>query len=139
MELVDTNQYSSPVNEYEFYKAQIGSWLPLGLPEDPVSSLPPAGLETTLAARGEAPQITTVQGIWNSITTFAESAGNTLESGIKGAYGKVKEAAGTVYDDVSSPVSSAFDNIYWKVIIAAVVVGGVIYFAGRSGAVRISR
>jgi len=120
------------------YGQKIESYLPLGLPPDPVSQLPPPGLETTLAASGSSPYISSLQGVWDSITSASESAAKAVESGITKVYGKVKQGVGTVYDDVTNPVGSLVENAYWKILLGVVVVGVAVYYIGKTGAVKVS-
>ena len=125
------------------YGKKIESFLPLGLPPDPLPKTPPAGLESTIGAIPEAGWTLSLSNAWNGIVSSSESAVQGLyESGkkvVRGVYEDAKDAAGNVYDDLTKPVSSFIDNAYWKIILAAVVVGGVIYFAGKSGALRVTR
>ena len=124
---------------YEALKGSIQSYLPLGLPPDPSPSTLPPGLETTQGAVSTMDYLfPEVSYVWDAVKRNSESAADYVEQGIKDAYGATKNAIGTVYDDVTKPLSSAVDNVYWKVILAAVVVGGVIYFAGKSGAVKVN-
>jgi len=121
----------------------IANYLPLGLPPDPVSSLPPQGLQGVMYSQPSSPMISSLQGVWENITTFSESAiknvYKTTKGAVKEVYDDGKQLVGDAYDSVSNPVGSFLDNVYWKVILAVVVIGGVVYFAGKSGAVRVSR
>lgn len=125
------------------YGKKIESFLPLGLPPDPMPKTPPPGLESTIGAIPSAGWTESLENAWNGIVSSSESAVQGLyESGkkvVRGVYEDAKDAAGDVYDDLTKPVGSLLDNVYWKVILAVVVVGGVVYFAGKSGALRISR
>lgn len=124
---------------YEALKGSIQSYLPLGLPPDPSPSTLPPGLETTQGAVSTMDYLfPEVSYVWDAVKRNSESAADYVEQAIEGAYDKTKHAVGTVYDDLSAPISGAVDNLYWKIIIAAVVVGGVIYFAGKSGAVKVN-
>lgn len=119
-------------------KDLIRDYLPMGLPADPVSSMPPPGLESTVAANPGTPFISSLQEYWDVIKNDSESAVNYLKGAVETGYETVKGGIGTVYDDITKPVSSIIDNAYWKIILAVVVVGGVIYFAGKSGALRVN-
>lgn len=122
----------------------------IGIPRDPVGNTPVYGLETTSAAVQEAPPISTFDRLWGAIKQDSSGllhgigdAGKNAYGGIsditKTVYGDVKSAAGTVYDDVSKPLSGIIGSAYTYIIVAVVVLGGVIYFAGKSGALRVSR
>lgn len=122
----------------------------MGFPADPVSSSPPSGLQTTTAAIQSAPPISTFDSIWNTIKqdstgilSYAEDEAKNAYGGIKdvGAtvYGDIKSGAGTLYDDVSKPISGIISSAYTYIIVAVVVIGGIIYFAGKSGALRVTR
>lgn len=122
----------------------------LGLPQDPVSTSAPAGLESAATADTAPPPIAGGQSsFWDTIQTDAASAVRGVETGIKNAYGGLKDVTKTVYGDVSSgvgtvvsdvttPVANAEKSLYWYLIGAVVVIGGVIYFAGKSGAVHVN-
>lgn len=122
---------------YEELKGSLQSYLPLGLPPDPSPMYVP-GLETTSGAVSTPSLFPSVQDVWDNITRNAESAADYVEQGIEAVYKKGKSAAGTVYDDLSKPLNTAIDNAYWKIILAAIVVGGVVYFAGKGGAIKVS-
>lgn len=120
------------------FMGSVQSYLPLGLPPDPSPKSLPAGLETTSGAVSSFNLFPEVTLAWDAITRNSESAADYVEQGIKSIYGKGKEAVGSVYDDLSAPVTSVVDNLYWKIILAAVVVGGVVYFAGKGGALKVN-
>lgn len=116
---------------------------------DPQGNSLPPGFETTPQAVSTPPPVTTGAGWWDTIKNDAAGAVGWAEDEAKNAYGGVKNVAstvygdissgvGTVYDDVARPVESALTATYWYTIFAVVVLGGVIYFAGKSGALRIS-
>lgn len=125
------------------------AFVPIGLPADPQAGYIPPGLETTTASISPAPAISTAQSFWDVIAqdsrgalNWVEEEGSAAASGVKNAvvsgYGGVKSAVGTVVADVTSPVASALDNVYWKIIIAVVVIGGALYFIGKGGAVKVN-
>lgn len=126
------------MSDYEALKGSIQSYLPLGLPADPAPKTLPPGLESTQGAVSNFNLFPELTFAWDQITRNSESAADYLQQGIESAYGTVKKGLGTVYDDISAPVTSAVDNLYWKIIIAAVVVGGVVYFAGKGGAIKVN-
>lgn len=118
---------------------------PMGLPPDPWSNLVP-GLESTVYAQTPDYKITSVQGVWDSITNFSESTVRQTETLARDVYGGLKDitktvygdarsAVGTVIDDVTEPLGSTVKNLYWYMILGLIVVGGVVYFAGKSGAI----
>jgi hypothetical protein len=116
----------------------------MGLPADPVSSQPPAGFESSLAADPPKPTISSVaQGIWDEIKQDSTSAVSAVYGGTKKVvatvYEDVASGVGTVVNDVASPVKTALSSTYWYLLGAVAVLGAVIYFAGKSGALRISR
>jgi len=130
---------------------------PIGLPVDPNSSLPPAGLESTASAISSAPNISSSQGIWGTITsdfsagfTYIEDAASSAASAVEAVpgeiYGGAKSVVSTVYTDVKSgvttvvsdvekPIAGALSNIYMYVIGAVVILAGAIYFIGKGGAI----
>lgn len=124
---------------YEQLKGSIQTYLPLGLPPDPSPYTIPPGLESTQGAVSTFdalfPEITYV---WDAIKRNSESAADYLEQGVKDAYSATKNVVGTVYDDVTKPLSDAVDNAYWKVLLAVIVVGGALYFIGKTGAVKVN-
>lgn len=126
------------MSEYEAIKGSIQSYLPLGLPADPSPSALPPGLETTSGAISSFNLFPDVTAVWDVVKRNSESAADYVEQGIETLYGKGKQAVGTVYDDLTKPLSSAVDNVYWKIILAAVVIGGVVYFAGKGGAIKVN-
>lgn len=109
------------------------------------------GLGGTDAAVSDSPLLSSVSpSWWDSIKNSASgviSKAESIEKSIyteakdvtKIVYGDVRDAAGTIYDDVSKPISGFISGTYWYAILAVVVLGGVIYFAGKSGALRVSR
>lgn len=124
---------------YEQLKGSIQTYLPLGLPPDPSPYTIPPGLESTQGAVSTFdalfPEITYV---WDAIKRNSESAADYLEQGVKDAYSATKNVVSTVYDDVTKPLSDAVDNAYWKVLLAVIVVGGALYFIGKTGAVKVN-
>lgn len=107
------------------------------------------GFESASAAVSEPPPITTASSWWGKIKNDMGSAFGEFAAIEKNIYGGIKDitktvytdlssGAGAVYDDVSGPVASAVTSAYWYAIIAVVVIGGVIYFAGKSGALKLS-
>lgn len=143
MPATNTPVFTDPLEGMKYYSS-VMDYVPLGLPSDPVSLMPPSGLESTVAAQGTTPMLSSVQGIWNTITTDSESAYQWFvtpqgENPISFLYGKGKEAISTVVDDIAKPAGNLLEGVYWKLLLAVVVIGGVVYFAGKSGAVRISR
>lgn len=126
------------------------AYRPLGLPADPMSKLPPPGFETTVGADSAGTSLFNFSGLFDDIKQNAYGAFSTFENSIHNAYGGVKDitktvygdlknAAGSVYDDVATPVKSALTSTYWYMLLGVGVVGVIIYFAGKSGALRVSR
>lgn len=64
---------------------------------------------------------------------------DVIKSGVVSGYDTAKSAVTTVVTDIGTPVENALSSIYTRVIIIVVVLGGVIYFAGKSGALRVSK
>ncbi len=64
---------------------------------------------------------------------------DVVVGGVKSGYETTKNVVSTVAGDIEKPISGILDNLYWRVIIVVVVLGGVIYFAGKSGALRVSK
>lgn len=115
----------------------------IGFPKDPVSSFPPPGLEGTSGAVSDSPIMTS---LGNFLGTVEDYTVNIVKGGYEGVknvtktvYDDVKSGVGTVVGDVTSPLGSLLDKTYWYLIGAVIIVGGVVYFAGKSGALRISR
>lgn len=131
--------FSQDYASYNEVKGALQSYLPLGLPPDPSPSTPPPGLESTQGAVSFVDSLfPDVSMVWDAVKRNSESAADYAEQAIGAAYDKTKGAVGTVYDDLTKPLSSAIDNAYWKIILAAIVVGGVIYFAGKGGAIKVN-
>lgn len=129
----------------------------IGLPADPSSSLPPAGLETTVAAVAPAPTVTNAQSFWGGIKddfkegfNYVEGVGRSAADSVEAIpgeiYGAGKSAISTVYNDVESgvstvvsdvtkPIGNVLSSTYWYVIGAVVVLAGGLYFVGRGGVV----
>lgn len=107
------------------------------------------GFESTSGATSSAPPITSASSWWDNVKNEMGSVVTSVENYEKGIYNGVKDitktvysdassAVGTVYADVSSPVTSALTSTYWYAIGAVVVLGAVIYFAGKSGALKVN-
>jgi hypothetical protein len=105
---------------------------------DPVSNLPPPGLETTVGASQAPPTISTAQGIWDTIKSDSEAAGSAVLGGVEAGYGLVKKGVSTVVGDVAAPIQGALTSTYWYAIIAVVVLGGALYFMGKGGGVKVN-
>lgn len=143
-----TSQPEPPLTSNTGYHI-MSPYIDLGLPGSIDSSMPLPGLETTSAAISPAPPITTAQSIWDTIKNDSYSAMGAVETGVKNVYGGIKDitktvyqdvssGVGTVYDDVAAPVEKAATSTYWYLILGVIVIGGVLYFAGKSGALKIS-
>lgn len=122
---------------------------PIGLPNDPLSDYIPPGLDSAQNSVTPAPAISTAQSFWDTIKQDSQSAlawteteasdlGSGAKSAVVAGYDNVKSAVGTVVSDVSNPIGNVLDNVYWKIIIAVVVLGGAIYFIGKGGAVKVN-
>lgn len=116
------------------------AYRPIGLPADPISYLPPAGFETTVAAQGSDPLISSSQSWWDTIKQTSYSAVESVYEGAKSVTKKVyndgKNLVGTVYDDVTAPVENAVKSIYWYALLGVVVIAGALYLSNKSGALK---
>jgi hypothetical protein len=81
-------------------------------------------------------------GIIASVESALSQAASDTKSAVIGTYGVVKSVVSTVGNDVLSGAGAVVDTaskpinkLYWGLIIGVAVLGGVIYFAGKSGAV----
>lgn len=112
---------------------------PMGLPVDPMLNVVP-GLESTIYAQPSASIFNSIESVWDSIYNASESVVGGVYGTAKDlttkVYGDIKAGVGTVVDDVTEPLSANIKSVYWYMILGVVVVGGIIYFAGKSGAVR---
>lgn len=113
------------------------AYRPLGIPGDPGSDMI-AGLETTDAAAGPAPSISSFQNFTDSIKSDATNLLGGAEGAIKSGYSTIKGAVGTVVGDVTDPLASAAKTYFAYAMVAIIIVGGVLYFAGKSGALKIN-
>lgn len=111
---------------------------PMGLPMDPVGAGAPLGLESTKAAVSSSPIMVAYEESWDAVENFYVGLYGTTKKIIGQVYSDVRSGAGTVYDDVSKPVSSALTGTYWYLILGVVVVAGGLYFVGKGGAVKVS-
>lgn len=122
---------------------------PLGLPSDPLDGYIPPGFEMSVNAVQPAPRISTAQSFWDiikqdsqSALEWTENSAQSVATGTKNvvssAYQTTKSALGTVVSDVASPVGNVLDNIYWRIIIAVVVIGGVMYFVFSTGGLKVN-
>ena len=118
------------------------AYRPLGLPMDPMYNIALPGLEGADAAIEGTPILSSIQSTFDKITSDSYGALQSVyDSGKKAIgtlYDDVAHGVGNVYDDVTKPVTSLLDNVYWKVILAVVVVGGALYFIGKGGAVKVN-
>lgn len=106
------------------------------------SDAPIPGMQNTDGALTPAPPISTVDKIWGAIKSDSQGALSWVESSASGATQSVESALGTAVSatkagvaDLTKGVTSGLNSIYWYLILAVIVLGGVIYFAGKSGAV----
>lgn len=116
---------------------------PIGLPMDQQNTLPPAGLESTIASVQDPPPISTAAKVWNTIKQDSQSAGTWVESEIGSIYDGSKNVVSQVYGDVSkgvgavaSDVTSPLRSTYMYLILGIIVIAGAIYFIGKGGAVK---
>jgi len=126
-----------------------GAYRPLGLPADPAYNLPPPGFESTLGVEEGMPLITSIQGVWDSVKSNASGLVGAVEHGVEGVYetgkkavksvyGDVSGGVGKVFGDISNPLTSTLKTGFWYALLGVVVLGGVVYFVGKSGAVRVA-
>lgn len=120
------------------------AYTPIGLPENPnPTGIMPPGLEGTQGYKQPGPPISSVDSLWTKIKSNSLGAISTLEKTaqdlVTGAYDEVKSGVSTVASDIAAPVKNALTSTYMYLLLGVVVVGGVIYFAGKSGALRISK
>lgn len=113
--------------------------IPLGLPPDPTQKYLP-GLESVAWYDSSTFNISSIgQDLWDSFSQFSESAYSGTKQVLKKGYNDLKEGVGTVVGDVTEPISDSLKTTFWYAILAVGALGAVIYFAGKSGALRISR
>lgn len=118
------------------------AYRPLGLPMDPMSNLPPVGLESPMINYDTSmPAMSGLDGIWDKLTQNSESAidwaYSGIERGIKGVYGKAKDAVSTVVSDVTTPLENELKSTYLYLLLGVVVIGGALYYIGKGGAVKV--
>lgn len=150
MDLSLDTSYSTPINGGDISSPDSG--VALGLPPDPNSSLPQPGFETTSAADQPSPVMSTIQSIWGTIKQDSLGAATTVENAVTGevsnAYNSVTNAATNAVSSVvnkataavtgvENKVTGTLTSVYWYAILAVVVIGGVLYFGGKSGALRV--
>lgn len=146
---MDFTQNASTIPDYSGSASDVANFL--GLPQDPVSTDPPAGFES--AAMADAIMTPPITGgnssFWDTIKNDASSAVSIVETGAKNAYGGIKDVTKTVYgdlssgvgtvvDDVTRPVANAEKTVYWYLIGGVVVLLGGIYFIGKTGAFKVN-
>lgn len=148
--LAEGQPWQFPMVLPEGADGNIQQWqIPMGLPPDPVGVGPVRGLESTAGASQPAPLMTSHPSLWEEIKQDSLSAVRMVETGAKNVYGGIKDITKTVYGDVESgvetvvgdvakPVQGAIDNAYWKIILAVVVLGGALYYIGKSGALKVN-
>lgn len=108
------------------------------------------GFQSTFGSiSSPAPMASVSPSWWDTIKNEATSAFGATEDDIKTVYGGLKDvtktvygdassAVGTVFNDVTSPVKDAANATYWYTILAVIVVGGVLYFMGKSGVLKVN-
>lgn len=118
--------------------------LPMGFPVDNQSSAPPPGFESTTGSVASPPQISTIDSLWNTIKQDSQSAIAWTEKEASNTFTGAKNLASSAVSGVESVamapvnyVESGVKSVYWYAILAVVVIGGVIYFAGKSGAIKV--
>lgn len=138
----DENVLSTPYTPEGYPETWNAAYRPLGLPMDPMFNVALPGLEGADAAQEGTPILSSIQNIFDDIKNDSYGALQTAyDSGKKAIgtlYDDVAHGVGNVYDDVTKPLETALDNVYWKIILAVVVVGGALYFVGKTGAVKVS-
>ena len=134
----DFSSYAAGLSPAEQFVNEVDSGnanLPIGLPSDPVLQTPPVGLSGAGATVADAPQVGTIQNIWNTIKSESEGAIQTAENLVASGYDTAKNAAGTVLSDVEKPVQGVLTGVYWYAVIAVVVIAGALYYVGKGGAI----
>lgn len=107
----------------------------MGLPQDPTN--PTAqNITNNYDDSSKPPPVSGWDSFWSKVKSYDAQAGNWVIQAVKDDYGLLKGATSTVVGDVAAPVQGVIDNAYWKIILVVIVLGGVIYFAGKSGAVK---
>lgn len=113
--------------------------IPLGLPPDPTPGFVP-GLESTAWYDSSTFEISSIgQNLWDSFSQFSESAYSGTKQVLKKGYSDLKDGVSTVVGDVTEPISDSLKTTFWYALLAVGALGAVIYFAGKSGALRITR
>jgi len=116
----------------------------MGFPTLSGDSYTPPGFSSTQAAIPPAPDISSNQSTWDTVTQDARSAlkwssdalstaENTAVSGIKSAYQGTKNVVGTVAGDIANPIGGVLKTTYLYIIVGVVILAGALYFVGRGG------
>ena len=112
----------------------------LGMPVDPYGSVPP-GFETTMNSVPPTPPLAVVKEFWDGSIQAVEGVVQDIYNGAKGVgssiYADLKQGVGAVVEDVTEPAASALKTTFWYAVVGLVVIGGVLYFAGKSGALSV--
>jgi hypothetical protein len=113
--------------------------------ENPVSSaaVDPSGSSSTQSWYSSIES--GVSGVVAGVENVASKTVSAAVSGIETGYGAAKSAAGTVLSDVESGTTSAINtalapakSVFLYLLLGVAVVGAVIYYAGKSGALKVN-
>lgn len=119
------------------------AYRPLGLPRDPLYFDLPAGLDGAGSSAVSSISLSSLDGIWDSVSQNSLGAfswaGQKAKGLVTSSYGLLKEGVSEVLEDVTTPLSSGLKTYYWYLLGGLIVVGGVLYFAGKGGAIRVTK
>lgn len=113
---------------------------PLGLPSD-TQDYVPQGFQSAMVTQPSAPQISSAQGIWDTIKQDSSGAIDWAEHTAKDIWAWTNKPIITIPNPMDvlkegeEKVEQKLNSIYWYGIIAVVVLVGGIYFIGKSGAI----
>lgn len=116
--------------------------IPIGLPKDQ-SDITPMGFLGAQAALSNNPQITSAQGgLWDSVKNdmgsaidWVEKAPGTLWASTKSGVSDIATGAENLASSAENAVTAPLKATYFYILLAVVVVGGVLYYIGKSGVV----
>lgn len=107
---------------------------PMGLPADD-TNIPPLGFDGTQAAVQSAPAISSAQSIWDKIKTDASSAIDYVESAPGKVIGAAESESNSILQNAENAVAAPLKSTYMYLLLGLVVLGGVLYFVGKGGAI----
>jgi hypothetical protein len=76
---------------------------------------------------------------WASLSDKLDNFGEVMSVGYSATMSGAKTIAKDTVEVVATPIDTAFSKIGYIPVIAICLIGGVIYFAGKSGALKITK